>query len=545
MIATNAPQVAATLEELRGALSDVAFSLRGPSDAEHEATRRRMVKSINEYVLPRVTESVTVPVVVLIAGAGGVGKSTVLNSLAATEVSAVSLTRPTTREPVIWANRRPADDFWGEFIGRVQDVSGRHVEVVVGDGEIASDIVLVDTPPLDLERTFGPVAAEEMLTLADLCIFVTSASRYADAAPYTFLAEANQQGVPVLFVLNKAPDDAWLSADLVNDFAARLSRRGLLPTPNPNLIFRVGLDPLTRPHHGLEAGAIAPLREELGALADPQFREEIVRQTTAASLRAITGVGAQLAADLRVDAAHAAALRSAVDDAYLTQQTRFEKELGSGAFAALARRKSFTDAATELAGIVTRRSGVAASEAALSWERLEGGDVLLAAGGPGLYRHGEETPYETVEILERWEQAAQTEAADARGRRSSARTRRRMGRFLWRAALEPGRTPSSAVARKLGPDADQLVAMTRTSLAASCAEAMALDAERFRTLVHEPVPTNRIGALEDSITSLVLLTGAASEGETTEAPAPWDGGDSQTGPVPALTAAEGGDAPDA
>jgi small GTP-binding protein len=540
MTAPNEPQIAAALEALHGALGDVAFSLSGPEDDPREVNRRRLIKSINEYALPRVTRSIPVPVVVVIAGASGVGKSTVLNSLAQTEVSSVSLARPTTRHPVIWANRRPADDFWGQFIGRVQDVAGRHVDVVVGEGELASDVVLIDTPPLDHTRGSFAAPAEEMLTMADLCIFVTSASRYADAAPYEFLASANRQGVPVLFVLNKTPSDPWLSVDLVNDFAARLSRRGLLPTPNPNLIFRLTLDPLPRSHQGLDVSAISPLRDELEALADPQFRDEIVRQTTAASLRAITQLGAELAADLRVDAARAVALRGAIDDAYVAQSRRLQDELNTGTFAALARRKSFTEAAAELAGIVTRRAGVASGKAAGAWERLAGGDALLIRGGAGLYRHGEDTPYEAVEVIEQWEQAAtERAAADANGR-VSGRTRRRIGRFMWQAALDPDRKPPSVVARKFGGTTDSVVEATRDSLSGALIAALGVDAERFWSLVRDPVPEERIVALEDAIALLVRATTGEPdhpvEADLVEMPDLSDVGEFTADTVPVLAA---------
>jgi hypothetical protein len=372
-----------------------------------------------------------------------------------------------------------------------------------------------------------------MLTLADLCIFVTSASRYADAIPFEFLSSANRQGVPTLFVLNKAPTDPWLAVDLVNDFAARLSRRGLLPAPNPNLIFRLTHDPLPRTHQGLDASAISALREELDALADPDFREEIMRQTTSASLRAIGDLGAELAADLRVDSAQAADLREAVGDAYVEQSLRLEEELDSGAFAAVARRKSSTEAAAELAGIVTRRAGVASGRAAGSWERLPGGAILLGRGGAGLYRHGEDTPFEAVEIIEEWEQAAARHAAAEASGRSSRRTRRRLGRFLWRAALDPDRKAPGAVARRFDGDTDKIVLAAREMLTAAFVAALGHDAERFRELIRDPVPDDRITALEETIAELVRITGDPSTDSLD--PQPVSAAPAATPTTPALT----------
>jgi hypothetical protein len=508
MTSPDENQIEAALEALRDALGDVAFSLTGPDREPLEVERRRLGKSISDYLLPRVRTDKAIPVVALIAGAGGVGKSTLLNSLAQTDVSQVGLARPTTRHPVIWANRRPPDDFWGQFIGRVQEAAGRNVDVVVGHGAMTSDLVLVDTPPLDLDAA-SP--ARDLLTVADLCIFVTSASRYADAAPFDFLAHANRQGVPVLFVMNKTPGDPWLTVDLVNDFAARLARRGLLPSPNPSLVFRLTTDPLSRPHHGLDEAAIAPLREELESLADPVFRDAILSQTTAATLHAVTERSADLAGKLQVDTTHVVALRDAVDGAYVEQSRRLEEEVAAGAFAPVARRRAFTEAAAELAGIVTRRAGVASGRAAGAWEGLDGGPRLLTRGGGGLYRHGEDTPYEAVEIIEAWEQEAAERALGAAGGRVSSFTKRRVRRFLWRAALDPDLKLPGSIVRKYGDEVGAIVTAARESLAAAMLDAMGRDAERFLALVRDPVPADKLSRLEGAVIALAGVTNQAEE----------------------------------
>lgn len=503
MTSPDEHQIEAALGSLRAALGDVAFSMTGPDRDPLEVERRRLVKSISDYLLPRVRTDTAIPVVVLVAGAGGVGKSTLLNSLAQTDVSPVGLARPTTRHPVIWANRRPPDEFWGQFIGRVQEAAGRNVDAMVGHGAMTSDLVLVDTPPLD-QDAFSP--ARDLLTVADLCISVTSASRYADAAPFDFLAHANQQGVPVLFVMNKTPTDPWLTVDLVNDFAARLARRGLLPSPNPSLVFRLATDPLSRPHHGLDEAAISPLREELESLADPVFRDAILSQTTAATLHAVTERSAQLAGNLQDEAGHAVALRDAVDSAYVEQSRRLQEEVSAGAFAPVALRRAFTEAAAELAGIVTRRAGVASGQAAGAWERLEGGSPLLVRGGGGLYRHGEDTPYEAVEIIESWEQSAAERALGAAGGRVSSFTKRRVRKLLWRAALDPDLKLSGSIVRKYGDETGAVVAAARESLSEAMLDAMSHDAERFLALIPDPVPADKLSRLESAVRGLADVT---------------------------------------
>ena len=53
---------------------------------------------------------------------------------------------------------------------------------------------------------------------------MTSAARYADAAPFDFLADAGNSGIPVLFVINKVPADPAAATELVDDFVDGLNR---------------------------------------------------------------------------------------------------------------------------------------------------------------------------------------------------------------------------------------------------------------------------------------------------------------------------------
>jgi hypothetical protein len=123
-----------------------------------------------------------------------------------------------------------------------------------------------------------------------------------------------------------------------------------------------------------------------------------------------------------------------------------------------------------------------------------------------LYRHGEDTPYEAVEVIEDWERTAAERAAVVADRRLSGRARRRIGRFLWRAALDPDRKPPRIVERKFGGEGDRVVGATRDSLSAALIEAMDFDAQRFWSLVHNPVPEDRIVALDEAIAALLRAT---------------------------------------
>ena len=62
-------------------------------------------------------------------------------------------------------------------------------------------------PDFDSVEAENRERAMELLELADLVIFVTTASRYADQVPWDVLARARARGVPLLAVVNRLPPD--------------------------------------------------------------------------------------------------------------------------------------------------------------------------------------------------------------------------------------------------------------------------------------------------------------------------------------------------
>jgi len=56
--------------------------------------------------------------------------------------------------------------------------------------------VVVDAPDFDSVELSNRALAVELLEAADLVIFVTTATRYADQVPWTILGRARQRGVP-------------------------------------------------------------------------------------------------------------------------------------------------------------------------------------------------------------------------------------------------------------------------------------------------------------------------------------------------------------
>ncbi|MBD4501621.1 ABC transporter, partial [Xanthomonas citri pv. citri] len=70
---------------------------------QDRAERERTLHQIDDYVLPRL-ESLDAPLLAVVGGSTGAGKSTLVNALVGHEVSRSSALRPTTRQPLLLHN---------------------------------------------------------------------------------------------------------------------------------------------------------------------------------------------------------------------------------------------------------------------------------------------------------------------------------------------------------------------------------------------------------------------------------------------------------
>lgn len=222
-------------EDVAEALSRIAAELEalefGPDAPVWSSERDRLAGMIRSYLVPRSEDPNAAPTVVL-AGPTGSGKSTLMNSLAGRDVSRTGALRPTTRVPVVLT--APGRT------GRHATIGGVHCEVVTGEGGLIDSMVLVDAPDVDSTSTEHRAIAETLIDNADIVVFVTSATRYADDVPWQVLRRAVSRGAPVIHVLNRVGSP---SAGAIVDFKSRLSSAGL------------DRDVVTVPEHHLLEGA--------------------------------------------------------------------------------------------------------------------------------------------------------------------------------------------------------------------------------------------------------------------------------------------------
>lgn len=485
--------IARVYGEIADTLELVGFVVPGDETGASESERRRLIDLIRHHLLPRIADP-EAPVVAVVAGPSGAGKSTLVNSLAQDDIGVIGAVRPTTVRPAVWAH--PDHDVLTEagFLRRFQLAADGRLDLAVSDDELVANMVVVDTPPLDLGDASGRLVARVAAGMADLAIFVTTQRRYADAVGWDFLRFCQQRGLPVLFVVNRLAAD--VRGELVlQDLAKRLHTAGLLTTPDETLLFAIFDHAEVEWHGGLSASSVSSLRKELGELSDPGFRGALVTEATQASGRSVVRGLAEIIPRLRSQVGLVADLRRRVDAAYDEETSRLVTELEDGGFSGLADHELWEQAAADLTGIVTRRAGLASQAVAESWSATPYGAEVLADGGQSLWRHGHETTTLALATLTEWGSGLGDVAREfTRRGRLSKRAEQRVVRSLWPLVLAPRRRVSRRLRRRYRNVADQLVAAARRGLTDVLAAALRADADRFAgTLpVIDPERTSRL-----------------------------------------------------
>ena len=298
---------------LRDAVAGARFELTGPGAAEASATRDALVAQVDDYLLPRL-RSLDAPLLAVVGGSTGAGKSTLVNSLVRADVSAAGVLRPTTRSPVLVCH--PSDRRWFEDdrvlpgLARTSGAEGGHGSVHLVESEgLEPGLALVDAPDIDSVVAANRELATQLLAAADLWIFVTTAARYADAVPWALLTAAAERSAEVAVVLDRTPPEA------VEEVAADL-RRMLVDHGLGDALVR-SIEESTLEGGRLPEAQVAPLRAWLTALAlDADARAGVVRATLEGALSSMERAVADLAGASREQERLAEALRAHVRDSY-------------------------------------------------------------------------------------------------------------------------------------------------------------------------------------------------------------------------------------
>ena len=113
--------------------------------------------------------------VLALVGGTGVGKSSLLNALAGTDVSRASVRRPTTSHPIAWV---PAEDL--EALAPLLDWVGVQ-DVREHEGRALGPVAILDLPDMDSLELDHRERVEAILPRVDAVAWVTDPEKYHDA----------------------------------------------------------------------------------------------------------------------------------------------------------------------------------------------------------------------------------------------------------------------------------------------------------------------------------------------------------------------------
>jgi hypothetical protein len=321
-------ELATALSRLRATIGGATYPLVMPSADEARRIGTALVSQLDDYLLPRLAR-LDAPLLVVVGGSTGAGKSTLVNSLVRAPVSTAGVLRPTTRSPVLVSH--PADSQWfrqGRLLpGLTRTAEGstdpRTLQLVSAPA-LGPDLAFLDAPDIDSVVEGNRQLAAQLFAAADLWLFVTTAARYADAVPWELLTTARLRGTVVALVLDRVPPEAAgeVSAHLGEMLAGRdMGAAPLFVLPESTLDGQ-GL---------LPEDAMRPLRDWFAQLAaDADARATVVKQTLDGALAALGPAVTGLAEAADEQTVAATALDERVTAAYRTGRRTIEAGLQDG-----------------------------------------------------------------------------------------------------------------------------------------------------------------------------------------------------------------------
>ena len=443
------------LVRLRDALQRATLPLELPGVDECRVARVEMIDQLEDYVLPRLVQ-IDAPLLTVVGGSTGAGKSTLVNSLVGTRVTAPGVLRPTTRSPVLVHNPADADWFGQDRIlpdleRTAHATTDPNALQLVASTSLPPGLAVLDAPDIDSVEERNRVLAAQLLAAADLWLFVTTAARYADQVPWDFLKQAADRSAAVAIVLDRTP--AAAVAEVSSHLARMLTVRGLRDSP----LFAVREGNVD--NDGLlPASDVAEIKEWLGALAaDADARSRVVKQTLEGAIRSLAAKS-HLVADAAMEQVDMQArLLRDVDQAYDHAVRTIDEASADGTLLrgeVLARWQEFVGTGELIRGLESKvswlrdrisnavkgkpqqagrvtvavESGLqtlilenaenAAERTAAAWQSLEAGRQLLDEGGQDLARASRDFRARSDRAVRDWQQGVldlvRKEGADKR-----------------------------------------------------------------------------------------------------------------------------------
>lgn len=348
------PELLTALRTLRDRIAAARLPLPLTGAERARRSRDELLAQLDDYLLPRLT-SPEAPLLAVVGGSTGAGKSTLVNSLVGRRVSEAGVLRPTTRTPVLVCH--PDDHHWftgarvlpdlrrtfptPRNIPRQESSDNEELSVeeidydpestgndlrIETDVALPAGLALLDAPDIDSLVVSNRDLAAELVSAADVWILVTTASRYGDAVPWHLLRTAREYDVTLATVLDRTPHQ--IAAEVSHQYGLLLDREGMEEVPRftiPELPESAGGSGL------LPATAVAGLRQWLSRQAqDPAAREVAAARTATGTLASLRPRVVALAG--AVAAQHGAVQRlcDVVETSFADSGRRARRRLGNG-----------------------------------------------------------------------------------------------------------------------------------------------------------------------------------------------------------------------
>jgi len=308
------------------ALAEQRLALAPADPAAHERARQ-LRDHLEGFVRPRAAD-LDAPLLVLLLGPTGAGKSSLLNTIAGAEVSRAGVLRPTTREAVLYASESDAEKILSG--ARLRLASTERIVHAVAPAT-STGVAVIDAPDIDSVERDNRELADLLLEACDLCVFVTTATRYADLVPWQVLHRAQERGLPLVVLLNRVPADERDREVVLADARRLLADAGMREADDTLDLIAVTEGDVDPRVNGLAREKVRPLLERIEQLAaESAERRAVAVDSLAGAVRGLAPLVHSVADDLEHQANLAEALRRIAETSYAEELAVLSRSLRSG-----------------------------------------------------------------------------------------------------------------------------------------------------------------------------------------------------------------------
>ena len=292
-----------------------------------DSRARQLHDHLDGFIRPRVAD-IDAPLLVLLLGPTGAGKSSLLNTIAGAEVSEAGVLRPTTKEAVLYASEGDS----GRILesGRLAAIAKDRLRLAAAPAS-ANGVAVIDAPDIDSVERDNRELADVLVEISDLCVFVTTATRYADLVPWEVLRRVRERGLPLVIVLNRLPADEQDRAAVVADAERLLGQTSTGNAQDPVELIAIDEGDLDPRVNGLAREKARPLLERIARLAaEADERRAVATRALAGALKGLAPLVHGIADDLEHEAIDADALQRIAASTYAEELASLSRALQGG-----------------------------------------------------------------------------------------------------------------------------------------------------------------------------------------------------------------------